>query len=67
KWGNILCSPTAGTGINFFLPHGGGAITLGGFTLPSDIALYGFCYCVQALCGDNPFGYLSNALIQTIG
>ena len=66
-WGEILVSIASGTGLNVFAPHGGGPVALGPLLLPLDLTFYGRCFVVQGLCGDTPRGYLSNALVQTIG
>lgn len=66
RWGEVLVSLQAATGLALFQAHGGGLSHVG-LTLPSDPALYGRCWSVQGFCGDSPAGFLSNGLIQTMG
>jgi len=65
-FGELLVMLGGAFGINFSVPHGGGLATLA-LPLPNDASLVCLSYGVQALCGDTPRGYLSNALKQTVG
>jgi hypothetical protein len=52
----------------FFIPnHAQGIKTLGPFPLPLDLAYLNACYVAQGFCGSTPKGFLTEALIQTIG
>jgi hypothetical protein len=68
-YGDILCPFTAGSGQNFFIPfvNPTGNVCLGPFPLPKDTQFYGACWCLQGFCGSSPKGFLSNALVQTMG
>ena len=60
-----------GPGNNFFGGHGGAAVTFPpggpGVQLPLDLAFQNSCYGVQALCGDSPKGFFTNAVFETVG
>jgi len=66
SFGELLVMLGGAFGTNFLLPHNGGVANLQ-IPLPNDPNLVCLSYGVQALCGDTPRGYLSNALKETIG
>lgn len=65
--GNLLISLVGAVGRNFIKPNHGGGITSLNLPLPVDLQFLNACYQVQAYCGDNPKGQLSNGLNQTVG
>jgi hypothetical protein len=68
KYGNVMLVIGGGnaTGVNIFVPHGGGGVALA-VPVALDISAFGACFPFQGFCGANPFGYLSNAILATLG
>ena len=62
KWGEILVSLSAGTGFHRVGPPVGSGIHPLTTLIPDDASLVGRVLRVQGLCGDEPIGFLSNAL-----
>lgn len=64
KWGDVRVPITAGSGVNFVLgPHGQSpAVLFDTPAAPKDPSLACAPFSLQALCGDQPIGHLSNGL-----
>ena len=66
RWGEILVGLGGGTGTSFTRLHASSIVPLTA-TIPSDPGFACQSFQVQGFCGDDPRGYLSNALASTIG
>lgn len=67
RWGEVLVSLTAGTGVNFIGPSRGAGMHPLTRVIPRDPAVAGFPFQVQGFCSDRPRGFLSNGLASTVG
>lgn len=66
RWGEVLVSLAAGTGVTFVGPSRGAGMHPFMHKIPRDPAVAGVSFQVQGFCSDHPRGFLSNALSSTI-